>query len=46
MADQIDTVTKGRIGDHIGSLAAADMFEIERAIRYQLGMHHDQLQRL
>ena len=38
MADQITTVSKGRLGQRIGLLSASDLAGVERAIRTQLGM--------
>ena len=38
MADQLTTVGKGRLQQRIGSLSAADIAGVERAIRTQLGL--------
>jgi len=38
MADQIATVSRVRLRERLGRLAAEDMAGIERAIRVQLGM--------
>lgn len=38
MADQIVTVSKLRIKNKIGVVSSQDMWEIERAIRIQLGL--------
>ena len=38
MADQLTTVSKGRLGQRIGLLSASDLAGVERAIRTQLGM--------
>jgi mRNA interferase MazF len=38
MADQIRTVAKERLESYMGTLSAADMLAVERAIRLQLGM--------
>lgn len=38
MADQLTTVSKGRLGQYIGLLSASDLTGVERAIRTQLGM--------
>ena len=38
LADQIATVSKLRVGDRLGRLAAADLAALERAIRVQLGL--------
>ena len=38
MADQLATVSKKRLGERIGRLSAADVAEVERAIRMQLGL--------
>lgn len=37
MADQITTVSKGRLGRRVGRLDNEDMLAIERAVRIQLG---------
>ena len=38
MADQLTTVSKLRLSNRSGSLSAADMEQVERAIRVQLGL--------
>lgn len=38
MADQIRTISKGRLRNNIGSVAPRDMAALERAIRRQLGL--------
>ena len=38
MADQLTTVSKQRLGDKLGQLAAGDLRQVERAIRVQLGL--------
>jgi mRNA interferase MazF len=38
MADQIRTVSKGRIGNYLGIVSDTDMAAIEAAIRQQLGL--------
>jgi len=38
MADQLARVSKARLGSNIGRLSAADLQEVERAIRVQLGL--------
>jgi mRNA interferase MazF len=38
MADQLTTVSKMRLRERIGSLAAEDMGSLERVIRLQLGL--------
>ena len=38
MADQIRTVTKERVTNRMGVLPRADVLEVERAIRVQLGL--------
>jgi mRNA interferase MazF len=38
MADQIRTVTKGRLRDYIGTISGADLADIELVIRRQLGL--------
>jgi mRNA interferase MazF len=38
MADQLTTVSKGRLRQRIGLLSASDLTGVERAIRTQLGM--------
>lgn len=38
MADQIRTVAKERLENQLGTLSAADMLAIERAMRIQLGL--------
>ena len=38
MADQLTTVSKSRLVDRAGSLSLADIGQIERVIRLQLGM--------
>jgi mRNA-degrading endonuclease toxin of MazEF toxin-antitoxin module len=38
MADQIATVTKRRLKEHIGELTPADMRSVEHAIAIQLGI--------
>lgn len=38
MADQLATVSKGRLGDKLGELSFDDMRKIEHAIRIQLGL--------
>jgi len=38
MADQLTTVSKGRLSTRIGLLSASDLAGVERAIRTQLGM--------
>jgi mRNA interferase MazF len=38
MADQLTTVSKGRLGQRVGLLSAFDLAGVERAIRTQLGM--------
>ena len=38
MADQLTTVSKGRLGQRVGLLSAFDLAGVERAIRTQIGM--------
>jgi mRNA interferase MazF len=38
MADQIRTVAKERLGDHVGTITGADLRLVEQAIRRQLGL--------
>ncbi len=38
MADQIATVSKGRLSNAIGRVSISDMLEVERAIKTQLGL--------
>lgn len=38
LADQIRSVAKERLREQVGSLSAADMLAVERAIRVQLGL--------
>ena len=38
MADQLTTVRKSRLVDRAGSLSVADIRQVERVIRIQLGM--------
>ena len=38
MADQIRTVTKERLTNHIGTLTYPDLLAVEQAIRVQLGL--------
>ena len=38
MADQLTTVSKLRLSNQSGSLSVADMEQVERAIRVQLGL--------
>lgn len=38
LADQIRTVAKERLTNHVGAVAPAEMLAVERAIRVQLGM--------
>lgn len=38
MADQLRTVAKERLKDYLGSIGAADLQALERAIRVQLGL--------
>jgi len=38
MADQIATVSKGRLSNVIGRVSPSDMLEVERAIKTQLGL--------
>ncbi len=38
MADQLTTVSKERLSNREGSVSAADMQQVERAIRIQLGL--------
>jgi mRNA interferase MazF len=38
MADQLATVSKSRLGQKVGGLSQADLEQIERAIRVQLGL--------
>ncbi len=38
MADQLTTVSKGRLDQYIGLLSASDLTGVERAIQTQLGM--------
>ena len=38
MADQIRTVAKARLSNHVGTIPAADMERLEDAIRRQLGL--------
>ena len=38
MADQLSTISKLRLRDRLGRLAARDMEGVERAIRVQLGL--------
>ncbi len=42
MADQIATVSKGRLGSRLGELSQPDILAVERVIRVQLGMKPDQ----
>ena len=42
MADQIATVSKGRLSKAIGRVSASDMLEVERAIKKQLGLVDEQ----
>jgi mRNA interferase MazF len=39
MADQLATVSKGRLSNPMGQLSAADMQRVEQAIRVQLGLN-------
>ena len=38
MADQLATVSIARLGSKIGRVSVADLQEVERAIRVQLGL--------
>lgn len=38
LADQIRTVAKERLSEHMGFLTAPDLVEVERTIRVQLGL--------
>ena len=38
MADQLTTVSKGRLQNRVGRLSKADLQELERAIRVQLAL--------
>ena len=38
MADQLTTVSKLRLMDNAGSLSAADMYQVERVVKVQLGL--------
>jgi mRNA interferase MazF len=38
MADQLATVSKSRLSQKVGGLSQADMEQVERAIRVQLGL--------
>jgi mRNA interferase MazF len=38
MADQVTTVTKGRLQNRLGRLTAQEMEAVDRAIRVQLGL--------
>ena len=38
MADQIATVSKGRLGDMLGRLSAADLRQVEQIVKLQLGL--------
>lgn len=38
MADQIATVSKGRLQDRVGKVSAQDLAAIERVVRLQLGL--------
>lgn len=38
MADQLTTVSKLRVGSKIGELSASDVAEVERVIKFQLGL--------
>ncbi len=38
MADQIATVAKERLSSRIGQVTSADLAEVERAIKVQLGL--------
>jgi len=38
MADQLTTVSKGRLINQAGSLTSADMRKVEHAVRVQLGL--------
>ena len=38
MADQIATVSKGRLSNLIGRVSPGDLLEVERAIKTQLGL--------
>lgn len=38
MADQLTTVSKLRVGSRIGELSASDVAEVERVIKFQLGL--------
>ena len=44
MADQIATVSKGRLGERLGVLSLHDIGSIERAVRVQLGIKNLQNQ--
>jgi len=41
MADQIATVSKGRVGERLGELSQPDILAVERVIKVQLGMNLD-----
>ena len=38
MADQLTTVSKGRLSSRIGRLSRADLRQVERAVKVQLGL--------
>ena len=38
MADQIATVSKGRLSNAVGRVALSDILEVDRAIKTQLGL--------
>lgn len=39
MADQLTTVSKLRLRDRIGRIAAADLTQVERVVKLQLNLH-------
>lgn len=41
MADQLATVSKARLGERLGVLSRADMDKLERVIKLQLGLVHE-----
>jgi len=41
MADQLATISKERLGERVGMLSRADMDTLERAIKVQLGLIHE-----
>ncbi len=44
MADQIATVSKGRLGTRLGELSQPDIVAVERVVKVQLGMKPTQKQ--